>query len=152
MHALRTGPDATPSVAIVIAHRVDRAAGKVRSSEIPGASRPLRAKKKGTFHRADEEKDVAFFWFDVTDVRHAQILIETNHGSRCNSKHGVLAESLFVLGRDRGDRRFRGGAPVVKHLDDKHRLSYHITARVEPLPVALKDRQPFWKSRRDDGA
>jgi len=40
----------------------------------------------------------------------------------------------------------------VKHLDDKHRLSYDITARIEPLAVALKDRQPFWESRRDDGA
>src|SRR5260370_6264590 len=70
MHALRTGPDAVAPLAPVVRHRVNRVTGEVRPSDIPRFATLVCAKDERTLHRADEEKDVAFFRFDVTDRGH----------------------------------------------------------------------------------
>src|SRR6266540_1255600 len=70
MHALRSGPDAAAAVTIVVRHRVDSAAWKIRAADLPFFARRLRAKNERAFHRADEDQEVALFGFDVTSCWH----------------------------------------------------------------------------------
>src|SRR5512141_54933 len=59
VETLRRRPDPMAIVAPVVADRVDRASGKVRSAPFPPAPRAVGLQKEGAFHRADEQEDVA---------------------------------------------------------------------------------------------
>jgi hypothetical protein len=70
MHAVRTGPDAAPSAAAIVGHRVDGASRKVGTADLLDPPRGIGAQNEAPFHRADEQENVATAGRDVRRLRH----------------------------------------------------------------------------------